>query len=142
MSQQYVVVPRKNLQKPEEPSKFYALARSYRRVDTEELCKKVSQRSSYSTGELEGAIGEFLVEIQNVLSEGSIVRLGKLGNFRLVLQTGKPTAVPTDFNKSNVKGCKVNFRPSTQLLDLCKNVKFIPYHPDEVKEEEVTPEVK
>ena len=35
MAQKYVVVERKNPLKPQEPAKFYAMARSNRRVDTE-----------------------------------------------------------------------------------------------------------
>ena len=35
MAQKYVVVERKNPLKPQEPAKFYAMARSNRRVDTD-----------------------------------------------------------------------------------------------------------
>lgn len=58
-----------------------------RKVDVDEICSRISERSSYSLGELEGAIGEFLLEIKNVLTEGSIAQVGKLGNFRLSLKT-------------------------------------------------------
>ncbi len=92
----------------------------------EEICKRIGERSSFSTGELEGAINEFLLEIQNVLTEGSIAQIGKLGNFRLVLQS-RPAASASEFNKTLIKGCKVNFHPSTHLLDMCRNVKYTPY---------------
>lgn len=52
MAQKYVVVERKNPLKPQEPAKFYAMARSNRRVDTDEVISRVSERSSYSIGEL------------------------------------------------------------------------------------------
>ena len=48
MAQKYVVVERKNPLKPQEPAKFYAMARSNRRVDTDEVISRVSERSSYS----------------------------------------------------------------------------------------------
>lgn len=133
MAQQYVVVSRKNPMNPEAPKKYYGLSRSYRRISVEEICKRIGERSSFSTGELEGAIGEFLLEIQNVLSAGDIAQIGKLGNFRLVLQT-HPAVTAKDFGKTNIKGCKVNFHPSTQLLDMCRNVKFIPYVADNEKQ--------
>ena len=102
----------------------------------EEICKRIGERSSFSVGELEGAINEFLLEIQNVLSEGSVAQIGKLGNFRLVLQTsGAITA--KDFNRTNIKGCKVNFRPSTHLQDMCRNVKYLPFIEDKEKTEEL-----
>ena len=44
MAQKYVVVERKNPLKPQEPAKFYAMARSNRRVDTVMPAKR--QRNS------------------------------------------------------------------------------------------------
>ena len=79
MAQKYVVVERKNPLKPQEPAKFYAMARSNRRVDTDEVISRVSERSSYSIGELKGCITEFLLEMKNQLSLGNIVLLGDMG---------------------------------------------------------------
>ena len=138
--QQYVIVPRKNPVKPDESPRYYALARSMRKVDVDEICSRISERSSYSLGELEGAIGEFLLEIKNVLTEGSIAQVGKLGNFRLSLKTGTPTDKPEDFKSANVKSCKVLFHPSLSLLSLCKTMRYTVYRKDEAdKTEEVKP---
>lgn len=138
MPQQYVIVARKNPRNPESPKKFYATARSLRRVTVEEICKRIGERSSFSTGELEGAINEFLLEIQNVLTEGSIAQIGKLGNFRLVLQSHG--AISADgFGKTDIKGCKVNFHPGTYLLDMCRTMKYAPYASDKEKEPQSKP---
>lgn len=134
--QQYVIVSRKNPLKPDEAPKFYALARSLRKVDVEEICKRISERSSYSRGELEGCISEFLLEVQNVLLEGSIAQMGKLGSFRLILQTQRPTATAEEFKSNHVKGCKVNYHPSLQMKTICKTMKYTPYKADAAKEEE------
>lgn len=72
MAMNYVIMARKNLMKPEEAPKYYAMARSGKRVPVKEVCKRISERSSYSKGELEGCIGEFLLEIMNVLEEGNM----------------------------------------------------------------------
>ena len=85
MAQKYVVVERKNPLKPQEPAKFYAMARSNRRVDTDEVISRVSERSSYSIGELKGCITEFLLEMKNQLSLGNIVLLGDMGSFRVTM---------------------------------------------------------
>ena len=79
MAQNYTLMARKNLLKPDETPKYYAVARSGRKVTVKEVCKRISERSSYSKGELEGCIGEFLLEIVNVLEEGNIVQMGDLG---------------------------------------------------------------
>ena len=89
MAQKYVVVERKNPLKPQEPAKFYAMARSNRRVDTDEVISRVSERSSYSIGELKGCITEFLLEMKNQLSLGNIVLLGDMGSFRVTIVTGR-----------------------------------------------------
>lgn len=136
MPQQYVIVARKNPRNPEAPKKFYATSRSLRRVTVEEICKRIGERSSFSTGELEGAINEFLLEIQNVLTEGSIAQIGKLGNFRLVLQSHGAISAD-EFGKTYIKGCKVNFHPSTYLLDMCRTMKFAPFMLDKEKTEAV-----
>ena len=65
MAQNYTLMARKNLLKPSETPKFYAVARSGRKVTVKEVCKRITERSSYSKGELEGCIGEFLLEIVN-----------------------------------------------------------------------------
>ena len=57
--QQYVIVPRKNPIKPDESPRYYALARSMRKVDVDEICSRISERSSYSLGELEGPSESF-----------------------------------------------------------------------------------
>lgn len=59
MAQNYTLMARKNLLKPNETPKFYAVARSGRKVTVKEVCKRITERSSYSKGELEGCIGEF-----------------------------------------------------------------------------------
>ena len=88
MAQNYTLMARKNLLKPNETPKYYAVARSGRKVTVKEVCKRITERSSYSKGELEGCIGEFLLEIVNVLEEGNIVQMGDLGNFRMSIKTG------------------------------------------------------
>ena len=139
--QQYVVKSRKNPLNPEATPKYYALAHSTRTVDIESLCQRVSERSSYSLGELEGMINEFLLEIKNVLLEGCIAQVGKLGRFRLGLRTARPATTADEFKSSHVKSCRVLFYPSTKLVEMCKTVKFTPYKPDEEKPEEEVPGV-
>ncbi len=133
MSQKYVVMARKSLLKPDEAPKYYAMARSGRKVTVKEVCKRISERSSYSKGELEGCIGEFLLEILNVLEEGNIAQVGDLGNFRMSLKTGTPTATAEDFSASCIRKGNVIFYPGALLRKLCKSQDFSLYHSDGAK---------
>mgnify|MGYP000397564485 CR=1 FL=1 len=112
MAQKYVVVERKNPLKPQEAAKFYAMARSNRRVDTDEVISRVSERSSYSIGELKGCITEFLLEMKNQLALGNIVLLGDMGSFRVTIATGNATETAEKFKAATcIKTSRVRFRP-------------------------------
>lgn len=130
MAQNYSLMARKNLLKPNEAPKFYAVARSGRKVTVKEVCRRISERSSYSRGELEGCIGEFLLEIVNVLSEGNIAQMGDLGNFRMSLKTGTPTATEKEFKASCIEKGKVIFFPGSDLRKLCKTLDYTLYKGD------------
>lgn len=139
MSQSYIIVGRKNPQSPESPKKFYAQSRSIKKVSVKEICKRVSERSSYSRGELEGAIGEFLIEIQNVLEEGNIAQMGDLGNFRLMVRNASSSITADAFNSSYISGSRVSFYAGTELRDLCKRMKYALYKRDEAKSKDEKP---
>ena len=130
MAQNYTLMARKNLLKPDEAPKYYAVARSGRKVSVKEVCKRISERSSYSKGELEGCIGEFLLETVNVLEEGNIVQMGDLGNFRMSLKTGIPTKTAKEFNASCIEKGKVLFFPGNDLRKLCKALDYSLYKSD------------
>lgn len=67
MAQKYVVVERKNPLKPQEAAKFYAMARSNRRVDTDEVISRVSGAFLLFYGELKGCInGVFVGDEESV----------------------------------------------------------------------------
>lgn len=130
MAQNYTIMARKNLLKPDATPKFYAVARSSRKVSVKDVCKRVSERSSYSKGELEGSIGEFLIEIVNVLTEGNIVQMGDLGNFRMSLKTDTPTETEKEFKSSCIGKGKVLFYPGSDLRKLCKTLDYALYKGD------------
>ena len=118
MAQKYVVVERKNPLKPQNPTKFYAMARSNRRVDTEEVIKRIAERSSYSIGELKGCITEFLLEIKNQLELGNIVLMGDLGSFRVTIATGNATDTAKEFKAAIcIRISRVRFSPGEMLRD-------------------------
>lgn len=140
MAQKYVVVQRKNPFKPQEAAKFYATARSTRKVDTDEVIKRISERSSYSIGELKGCITEFLLEIKNQLELGNIVMLGDLGRFRVTVSTGIATETAKEFKAATcIKKSHVRFHPGSMLLDMCKVLKYTLYKSDKDDEDEEEP---
>ena len=140
MAQNYTLMARKNLLKPDETPKYYAVARSGRKVTVKEVCKRISERSSYSKGELEGCIGEFLLEIVNVLDEGNIAQMGDLGNFRMSIKTGTPTDTVKEFKTSCIDKGKVLFYPGSDLRKLCKTLDYTLYKSDSSADKDPLPD--
>ena len=103
MAQNYTLMARKNLLKPDETPKYYAVAR---------------------------CIGEFLLEIVNVLDEGNIAQMGDLGNFRMSIKTGTPTDTVKEFKTSCIDKGKVLFYPGSDLRKLCKTLDYTLYKSD------------
>lgn len=124
MSQIYTTVLRKNLAKPQETPRYYAVARSGRTVSIKEVAKRIAERSSYSRGELEGCVSEYLWEILNVLEEGNIAQVGDLGNFRLTIKTATPTLKEEEFKVNCIEGGHVVFYPGKELRKLCKGMEY------------------
>ena len=101
------------------------MARSNRRVDTDEIISRISERSSYSIGELKGCITEFLLEMKNQLSLGNIVLLGDMGSFRVTIATGNAAETADKFKAATcIKISRVRFRPGSMLMDMCKAMKY------------------
>lgn len=124
MSQTYATVLRKNLAKPLETPRYYAVGRSGRVASIRDVAKRIAERSSFSRGELEGCVGEFLLEMLNVLEEGNIVQLADLGNFRMTIKTATPTLTLEEFKANCIAGGHVVFHPGKDLRKLCKNMEY------------------
>ena len=135
MSQKYTVVSKKNPSDQEAALKYYAQARSNTKVSIKDICKRISERSSYSKGELEGAINEFLLETEHVLEEGNIAQLGDLGNFRLSIRTAMAAETAETFTKANIRDSKIIFWPGSSLRKLCKTVEYELYKSPKAAEE-------
>ena len=137
MSQKFVIVKRRNPLKPKDPAKCYAQAIKAKHVDIHEVVRRIAERSSYSMGELNGAICEFLIELKNQLELGNTVNLGELGNFRVTICTGKATDDPEKFSALTcIKKSRVRFTPGSMLRDMCKAMKYTLYKPEEEEEKD------
>lgn len=134
MSQKYTVVAKKNPSDKDAPLKYYAQAKSNTKVSVKDICKRISERSSYSKGELEGVINEFLLETEHVLEEGNIAQMGDLGNFRLSIRTGSSADTPETFTKANIRDSKIIFWPGSSLRKLCKTMDYMLYKSEKGEE--------
>ena len=61
--------------------KFIAKIHIQRTVDIEELCKKISDSTTFTQGEVMGIIWELEHQVSLALSDSTSVQLGYLGTF-------------------------------------------------------------
>lgn len=130
MSQKYTVVAKRNPSDKDAAPKYYAQAKSNAKISVKDICKRISERSSYSKGELEGVINEFLLETEHVLEEGNIAQMGDLGNFRLSIRTAYAAESIETFTKANILDSKIIFWPGSSLRKLCKTMDYALYKAD------------
>jgi predicted histone-like DNA-binding protein len=123
MAVKYNVVQRGNPQKPEEPKKWYAQAKSDGDVDLKALGKEITQRCTVNYADVL-AVLEALSQVLVVnLDRNKIVRFGDFGSFRIgVGSEGAETE--EKFTSSMIDSKKVIFRSGEDLQVMLNNMKF------------------
>ena len=103
--------------------KFYVQAVSKGTTDLERLAYLVSHQSTVREADCYAVLLSLLHNIMDELKQGRIVKLDKLGSFRIGVHS---EGVETLEEVSNflVKKCHVNFRPDTRMREMLETVKF------------------
>lgn len=114
-------VSRKNPLKPNDPPLFYLNAVSKGKVTLDDICKRVAHASTLSRGDLYNAILGVVDEMIFDLTDGKIVELGKLGTFRMTVNS---TGVPelTKVSSNQVIKVNIRYRPGSELTGTVKNL--------------------
>ena len=108
------VVAKSNPLDKEAPSKFYANAVHGKRVNLEEMSKKIAKRCSLREGDVYGVLIQMMVIFTEEVSEGNIVSLGELGSFWVnLISHGADT--PNNHTQSMIKGCRLIYKPTKEL---------------------------
>lgn len=115
MSVKFSAVPMKNMQKPEEPKKYYALAQARSLVDLNYVADEIAYSSSLTEGDVLNVLRALIRITQKHLADGDIVDLGDFGTFQLAVSTNRPTATEKEFTAANIKATRIRFRPGTML---------------------------
>ena len=123
MAINYVLVERGNPQKPEEPKKFYAQAKSTGSVTLKELGKEITQRSTVNHADTLAVLEALTQVLADNLSAGKIVRLGDFGTFQIAI-TSDGAETEKEFTSNLVKNPKVAFRAGNDLKDMLKVLKY------------------
>lgn len=107
---------KRNMIKPNDPEKMYAIPMVVNRVNTRELCKIVTRNTSTAPVEAESTFSLVCDAIPRELQLGNSVQLGRLGWLRLSFGSEGVEDI-NDFDAATmIKNLKVIFTPSKELM--------------------------
>lgn len=119
----YVLTERGNPLKPENPKKWYALAKSSGSISLKDLGKDIAQRSTVNHADTLAVLESLTQVLSQRLDEGKIVRFGDFGSFQISIgSSGAESEIK--FNSSLINNKKVSFRPGPDLREMLNNLKF------------------
>ena len=123
MAVQFKMIPKQNnLATPPEVN-YYPCLISKGEETLESLSKIIASRSTISKADCYGVIMALTEAIGEALCEGKIIRIESLGTFKLGV-IGSAAASAEPLGKSNIKGVKVLYKPSTNLKSKIKETNF------------------
>ncbi len=124
MAVTYVLNQRPNPQKPDDPKKYYATAKSRGELTFRQLAKEIAEGSTtVSDSDVLAVLNDLTKLLKRHLSNGEIVRFGDFGSFQITLSS-EGAEKEAQFNQSLIKGAKVTFRPGIDLKDMLATLKY------------------
>ena len=123
MSILFKSIQRRNPQDVEAAKKHYAIAVNRGTTTLKQLAGLLGDGSTTRRADVYAVLVGLVDEIKKELSAGRSVKLGDLGSFSISL---KSLGVPTleEVTSSVIKGNKINYRPSAELKDTLKVLKY------------------
>ncbi|WP_108869403.1 HU family DNA-binding protein [Aquimarina aquimarini] len=103
--------------------KHYAMVVSNGATDIDQLSQLISDGSTVTQADVYAVIIRLVNTIQNELSQGRTVRLGKLGSFNLSVNS-EGVDTPDKVTPSLIKRTKIRYRPSLELNNMLKTLRF------------------
>lgn len=123
MAIKFNVIPRRNPLDATAPQKFYAAAVGDGETDLENLAKMISYQCTVTEADCYAVLISLEHNIANELSQGRIVKLGRLGNFQVGISSeGKDTE--PEVTAAAISKNRVLFRPGKRLRSLLNDLSY------------------
>lgn len=119
----YVVREKHNPQLPEEPRKFYGMAKSLGVVNIREIAEQISLETSLGTSDVLAVLESLLINIPKNLRKGFIVKLRDFGTFKLMMST-EGSSTSEEFQTSMIKKTKIHFKPDPLFSNALSSLEF------------------
>jgi predicted histone-like DNA-binding protein len=123
MSILYRVLPKKNPQDLLAPEKYYATAIADGIVDLDLLAELIADQCTVTEADCYAVLISLEKNIIRELGQGRIVKVGRLGNFKVGLSS-EGMATADDVSSSSIKKTKILFRPGKRMRRLLVDTTF------------------
>jgi predicted histone-like DNA-binding protein len=123
MSILYKVLPKKNPQDLLAPEKYYATAIADGIIDLDLLAELIADQCTVTEADCYAVLISLEKKIIRELGQGRIVKVGRLGNFKVGLSS-EGMATADDVSSSSIKKTKILFRPGKRMRRLLVDTTF------------------
>ena len=123
MSIKFTGVKRKNIQKPQENEKFYAVATDRQSLDLDTIADLIADGSTIRRNDMYASLVGLVDILIKRLASGDIIKLGDLGSFCANISSNGANSLE-ELNSSYIKGVKIVFRPSALLKNSLKSFTY------------------
>ena len=103
--------------------KFYAHIVYGKEATVDELVKNIEKFSALSESDIRGVIYALENVAQDLLAQGRIIRLEKLGSFYPAISSQGETEA-NDVTSNSIRRVSVNYRPGARILSALKEAGF------------------
>ena len=103
--------------------RYYPRVCDRRKMDLEELAKRISGFSTLHPADIMAVLSAFVSELPDLLLDNHSIQLGDFGTFSLHA-SGLPSDTPEQVNAKKITGVKVAFLPGKRIKQKLKGAKF------------------
>ena len=119
----YSVVPRINPREKNDPPKYYAQAQARGDVNIREMAERIQSTCTVTKADVYAVLVSLEDVVKEAIENGEIVRLGDLCTLQVGL-SGKGTLTEKEYEDTNIKKARINFRPGPVLVGALETLKF------------------
>lgn len=117
MAIKYKVIERQNAITKQ--VQYYAQTAPVEPMTLDDIVEGIEKTSTVSSADIKAVLDALQFEVIRALKQGQSVRLGDLGSFRPTI-TSTATLTAEAFTPANIKGVRVQFRPSGRMAQELK----------------------
>ena len=126
MALNYKLITRKvsDLKGGAKVEKVFANPAYYSKVELDDICKSISERSALSSADVKGVLDSLNYVLDEKLRAGAIVKMGELGNFHLSISSNGVEPGMKFNATSDIRKAHILFSPGKALRTTKANVRY------------------